>query len=340
MSTDYLCIEPFLRDAVPGRILELAYSCGLIDALAEAVPPAESSLPAPGDAAGRAFMLQNLQAAGVIERCGATGKLGLTAAFRGTRPYQELAQTRLKFARMLLPDFMNYLPQLLQGFAAFRERAGLFELFDYSRCLTVSPQNCLHASRWMELTTVLTKFEAPCAVDAFDFSGCRSLLDVGGNSGEFARCVCKRFPAIHATVADLPVVCEVGRRHLAESSQASRVSFLPLNAVEQPLPRGFDLVSFKSMLHDWPPDHAAALLDNAFQALEPGGRILIFERAKHDFSADGFSYGQIPVLLFFRSYRSPQAYADMLAAVGFADIELQTMALDSQFVLITARKPM
>ena len=40
----------------------------------------------------------------------------------------------------------------------------------------------------------------------------------------------------------------------------------------------YDLIAFKSMLHDWPGQDMRQFIDKAAQALEPGGTILIFER--------------------------------------------------------------
>ncbi len=47
----------------------------------------------------------------------------------------------------------------------------------------------------------------------------------------------------------------------------------------------------------------------------------------------------VPNLLFFRSYRSPQAYIEQLQWLGFQDIRQRDLHLDLRFFVVTARKP-
>ena len=99
---------------------------------------------------------------------------------------------------------------------------------------------------------------------------------------------------------------------------------------------GFDLVTFKSMLHDWPEEDAGRFLDKAAQALAPSGTLLVFERSGLGAGRPPFSL--LPILLFFRSYRGPDGYAARLQALGLQDIRVQHVELDTPFVLLTARK--
>jgi SAM-dependent methyltransferase len=99
-----------------------------------------------------------------------------------------------------------------------------------------------------------------------------------------------------------------------------------------PLPAGFDLITFKSFLHDWPDSEARRLIASASNALAPGGTLLIFERGPLPAS---FSYAMIPLLPFFRSFRSPDFYHEQLGAVGLRDIRIQEVELEMKFFLVT-----
>jgi hypothetical protein len=47
----------------------------------------------------------------------------------------------------------------------------------------------------------------------------------------------------------------------------------------------------------------------------------------------------LPNLLFFRSYRPSGVYTTQLEALGLADVTATSVALDSEWYLVTGRKP-
>jgi SAM-dependent methyltransferase len=107
------------------------------------------------------------------------------------------------------------------------------------------------------------------------------------------------------------------------------------DARQDTFPGGFDLVCFKSMLHDWPDGPAEAYLAKAVRSLQPGGTLLIFERSAIPEESPPVSYAAVPLTLFFRCYRSPEWYGERLARLGFQDIQIQRIELDMRFSLIT-----
>lgn len=338
MTADYLIIEPFLENALPARALHAAFDLGVIDVLEERMVVSQAQLfrNRSCDTDGGQFLIQMLSHAGI---CSVTdGHVRLTDQFRAALQYRDLLVTKLQFADLVAPDFFAKLPQLLNSAEEFMGASRIFELFDYSRCRDITPQNCLQASRWMKLTTILTRYEAPVCHQYFPFAEHRNMLDLGGNSGEFALQICRREPALQATVADLPVVCHVGSRHIAGTPEAARISFQPLHFIEDRLPDAFDLVTCKSVLHDWPDDHAELIVRRVYDALPEGGRFMIFERRKWNLDLIPISYGLLPVLLFFRSYRIPEFYIQLLKTTGFREVSVETIPLEVPFILVTGRK--
>jgi len=190
----------------------------------------------------------------------------------------------------------------------------------------------------MRVTSTLTRYEASACLELYDFGGHRRALDVGGNSGEFLLQLCRRHPRLAGTVFDLPLVCDIGMEHLLAEPEASRIGFVKGDLRNDPLPSGYDLISFKSMLHDWPPEDAERFLAKAVQALSPGGTLLIFERSPLQLREAAVPFSLIPTLLFFRSYRPPAQYAAWLEALGMRDLVLREVQLDSAFFVLSARK--
>lgn len=339
MSQDYLIIEPFVADALQARMLQAAFDMGIIETLehTEQFSPADLLKGRDCDTAGGLFLVQVLIRSGVLNS--ERSQLQLTKQFRDALKYRDLLTTKLSFSALVADDYFSNMPQLLRSAEDFMSSSRLFELFDYGNCLDVTPGNCLQASRWMQLTTMLTRYEAPVCHSHYDFHQHQRLLDVGGNSGEFALQICRREPQLRATVVDLPVVCAVGARHLQGEPEADRIQFLPANMLDDPFPAGHDLITWKSVLHDWPDQHMQHLIQKTWQALPTAGRILIFERQKWDFSVEAMPYGLLPVILFFRSYRTADQYCEVLHSAGFTDVAVQQIQLEVPFMLITARKP-
>ncbi|MBL8813099.1 MAG: hypothetical protein JNM43_23225 [Planctomycetaceae bacterium] len=341
-SLQYLSVDRFGTDPFVSRLLLSALNCGLIDRLTQTNAVDEKSLFAglPFDECGRKVMIDTLKLGRVIEGDRGEGaRIRLTEEFRGVLPFLELLHVRLRFAELVASDFFTQTDAWLISNDAFMSKSRLFEYFDYRRCLEVTSENCRHAARWMTLTTVLTRYEAPVCCDLLDFGQFHRMLDIGGNSGEFAVQTCQRSPGLIVEVADLPVVCHVGQQHVQSCGMSDRVTFRVFDLAAEPVPEGFDLVTFKSVLHDWPDGVVSDLLERVFAALPPGGTVLIFERMAYDVGRFSVTFSQLPVALFLRSYRHAEFYKRELERIGFAMTSVTEFVLDVPFSLITARKP-
>jgi hypothetical protein len=338
-SLDYLRAERFMADATKGRALASAFELGVIDFLAKGGPVTVSALRAKlgCDEKGLRMLLRLLQSNQAIEQ--QEDLVRLTPLFLAALRYRDYLEMKLSLSSLILHDLGDHFTALISTPASLQQRVRLFNLFSYEGCLRDSAGNRAAARRWMRITTCLTRYEAPVCLDHYDFSTHRRMLDIGGNSGEFSRRVCARHPQISALVMDLPVVCRVGVEHLKETPEAGRVRFLEGNALVDPIPQGYDLISFKSMLHDWPERETMGFLSRAVEALEPGGSVLIFERSALELDEADIPFSTLPFLLFFRSFRVSAWYESRLKALGLTDVATTTLRLDTPFHIITGRAP-
>ena len=337
---EFLVVDDFLRDLLGARALKSAFELGLVDYLLERHPASLQDLGkiAKADPAGTAFLLDMLGANQVVEK-NAEGGFSLTAPFRIAMRYRDLLETKLDFSGFLAADYLELFTGLVADPPGYMKRARLFKLFDYGRALQPSVENYEHTRTWMRLTTTLTRYEARGCMLAHDFSGHRNMLDIGGNSGEFVLQLCRKNPALQATVMDLPLVCDIGQEHVLPAPERDRIKFLKADARKAVFPSGFDLISFKSMLHDWPEDIANGFLSGAAAALDPGGTVLIYERFPLQLNGQVPAFSMLPTLLFFRSYRAPTVYERQLAALGFTDIQTREITLEVPFFVVTGKKP-
>lgn len=336
---EFLVVDEFLRTMVDARALKTALELGLVDRLLE---QRGGSVEALGralgvDAPGLRLLLDLLAANGVVEE--RAGDVRLGRRFQEALRYRDLLETKLDFAGFSINDFADLFTALVSEPRGFAGRARMFQLFDYRRCLDPTPQNYAQVRGWMRITSTLTRYEARACLQLYDFAAHRRALDVGGNSGEFLLQLCRRHPELRGTVLDLPLVCEIGMEHLLPEPEAARIGFLKADVRSDPLPSGYDLISFKSMLHDWPPEEGDRFLAKAAQALAPGGTLLVFERCPLRVREATPPFSLVPTLLFFRSYRAPGEYAARLEALGLREIAVREIQLDTAFFVLSAKKP-
>ena len=337
-ETGYLCIDAFIKGIVEARSLATAIEVGLIDHLLGNVPSTAEEIEKRCnlDAPGASLLLGLLRLNNVAEEHG--GRFMLTPAFTKALRYRDLLEAKLEFAHLVLADFTDLFTALVADPGRFMRSSRTFDLFSYGRAFESGPENYALTKRWVRFTTALTRYEAAPCIGHYDFAPHRRMLDIGGNSGEFALQVCRKYPRLGASVLDLPLVCDIGREHLAHEPEAERITFIKGNAFTDLLPPGFDLISFKSMLHDWPEKDALALMGKAALALEAGGTLLIFERGRIDAPTQTPPYSAIPILLFFRYFRDPTFYEKHLSGLGLHDIRVKEIKLDTPFHLVTAKK--
>lgn len=335
---EFLIVDRFIGTMVDARALKTAFELGLVDRLLE---QRSGSIEALGralgvDAPGLRLLLDLLAANGVVEERGGDVRLG--RRFLDALRYRDLLETKLDFAGFSINDFADLFTALVKEPRGFAGRARMFQLFDYRRCLEPSRENYAQVRTWMRITSTLTRYEALACMQLHAFAGHRRALDVGGNSGEFLLQLCRRHPQLSGTVLDLPLVCDIGMEHVLAEPEASRISFIKADVRSDPLPSGYDLISFKSMLHDWPAEEADRFLAKAAQALPSGGTLLIFERSPLRVREATPPFSLIPTLLFFRSYRAPAEYAARLEALGLHEVVLREIQLDTAFFVLSAKK--
>jgi SAM-dependent methyltransferase len=339
-AVEYLVVDRFIAGLPEAAALRTALDIGLIDALVPSpVPQPVQTLRAVtgADLAGLSHLLRQLQTSGVIQDHEQVG-LALTPEFRVALGYRDLLELKLEFALIAASDYALHLTAMVTEPMQFLRHSRMMRMVDRGRCLDRTPENLRHAWQWMRLTTQITRHEARACLELLDLSTARRLLDVGGNSPEFALQACRRYAGLLGTVVDLPVICELGAAWVLSEPERERMAFRALDYRREALPGGHDLIVFNSMLHDWPLPDALALLERAAAALEPGGRLLIFERMplQHSQFMPGFS--SLPTSLRFRAYREPQVYAAHLQALGLADLHGMQVQLDVAFFVLTARK--
>lgn len=323
-----------MKGLIESAALDVAFKSGLIDELEQE----GSSAPASRFAGTRATFLEILRTSRVVEV--ANGEVRLSTRFREALLRRDLLETKLRFSMILAQDLACQ-----AGDVFHMGRYGDYEptylrFFSYDKVDSADPIERAATEDWVRYMTVLTKYESAVGLAMYDFSQHDSMMDVGGNSGEFVHQVLDTTDYIIGTVFDLPGVVDIGKRWNSSRNTANRVNYVKGNGFTDPLPCGHDLITFKGVLHDWPNEEARYLLNNAWNALEPGGTIMIFERSAMDLSLHNpMGLNQYTMLSWYWIFQGPDRYMKQLEELGAFEVQLQEFDLDLPWMLLTAKKP-
>ncbi|MEK0427315.1 MAG: hypothetical protein RJB11_3406 [Planctomycetota bacterium] len=322
----YLCVDRFLSDPLVVSSLHHCWISGWIDRWDR-----ESEVRLNSQSPNTTVLLGILKGAGVIAQV--DGKLTLSAEFRHALAYSDLLYAKLDFCRRILSDIES-IGLWVEDPLEFQQHSKLFRSFDYGRCKGIDQESLQSAMQWVRLTTALTRYEAALFLDVVPWNRHQDWLDLGGNSGEFAIQICRQFVDLRATVMDLPAVCELGRKHVESYGMAHRIGFQSGDFVEDRLSGSLDLITFKSVLHDWPNEYAMLLLQKAWDHLPLGGRLVVLERVQIAGDEIPLGFGQAPVWMFWNHYRSPSFYESFVEEHLHANSQVQIIHADMPWMVL------
>jgi hypothetical protein len=178
-----------------------------------------------------------------------------------------------------------------------------------------------HAAVASSFNTVMTDQNAAAAqavVEAYDFSGLGTLVDVGGGHGSLLAAILAEYPPLRGILHDQPHVVAGARPTLEAAGVADRCDIIGGDFFAS-VPAGGDAYLLKHILHNWDEPRCAAILKNGRDALPADGRLLVVETLIP--AGNEPSYGKyldlgMLVLLPGRE-RTEAEYGELLAATGF-----------------------
>lgn len=136
-----------------------------------------------------------------------------------------------------------------------------------------------------------------------------TLLDLGGGPGTYAMAFLARHPKLKATICDRPAALEVAKEIAARHKSRKRLSYLPLNFMDEPLSGHYDVVWYSNVLHIYSPEENQALFRHVLPARSPGGPIVIQDAFLHDrerSNPEDASFFAVNMLLFTERGDTPR----------------------------------
>ena len=119
---------------------------------------------------------------------------------------------------------------------------------------------------------------APAVLDAYDFSGIGTLMDVAGGHGYFICEALKRYPQMKGILLDQPGVVEGAKCTLCDMRLEDRCQPIAGNFFDH-VPAGADAYFMQHIIHDWDDEFALRILGNVRQALagRRNGRLVVVD---------------------------------------------------------------
>jgi len=150
------------------------------------------------------------------------------------------------------------------------EKANGMALFDY---LAGHPED---ASLFSEMMVAIHNQEPPAVAAAYDFSPFRTIVDVGGATGNMLAAILGAHPEPRGILFDRPHVVKDAPALLQSRGVSERVSIEGGDFFER-VPNGADAYLLSHIIHDWTENQSLAILANLRKAMTPTSRLLIVE---------------------------------------------------------------
>lgn len=187
------------------------------------------------------------------------------------------------------------------------------KFFDY---LQGHPETAAMFDRAMASSSTTTN---SAVVEAYDFSGLGTLVDVAGGTGSALCSILGVTPGLRGIVFDLPHVAGRARAFIAAQGLADRCEFVGGSFFDA-VPAGADAYFMKHILHDWGDEECAKILAACRKAMTPKALLLICERVVPA-GSEPSSAKLIDLHMLMTNHggkeRTEKEYRTLLASAGF-----------------------
>lgn len=177
-------------------------------------------------------------------------------------------------------------------------------------------------------------------LDAYPFVEHACLLDIGGGGGDFLLAASHRRPDLNVILFDLPAVAQKAEARFAEERLGGRAKAVGGDFKRDPLPEGADLMSLVRIAHDLDDADLVPLFAKIFEALPPGGILLLAEPFAETAGAEKVgAYFEMYLLAMQRG--RPRTFTELstlLYAAGFARVRCVATPRPLLSGLIVAQK--
>jgi bacteriochlorophyll C20 methyltransferase len=157
-----------------------------------------------------------------------------------------------------------------------------------------------------------------------DLSMVKTLVDVGGGIGDISAALLKKFPELDSTILNLPGAVDLVNENAIEKGVADRLRGAAVDIYRDAYPEA-DAVMFCRILYSANEQLTDMMCKKAYDALPPGGRLLILDMIIDDPENPNFDYLSHYILgagmpFSVLGFKPQSSYKDILESLGFRDV--------------------
>lgn len=172
-------------------------------------------------------------------------------------------------------------------------------------------------------------------VDAYDFSGTGTLVDVGGGLGGTLSAILDRNPTTKGILFDLP---EVAAKAADGSSVANRPFEVHGGDMRDAVPDGGDVYIIKRVMMDKTDEDAVTVLRNCRSSMNEGGKVLVIDPVLPDPNTDHQNWAP-DILMMLLTYGKCRTEAQFRVLFERAGLRIErTVQTNSPNVIIEGAK--
>jgi len=174
------------------------------------------------------------------------------------------------------------------------------------------------ASLFSETMVGIHNQEPPAVAAAYDFSIFKTIVDVGGATGNMLAAVLSHHAGPRGILFDRPHVVKDAPRLLDAKGVSDRVMIEPGDFFTS-VPTGADAYILSHIIHDWDEDQCLTILGRVREAMNPAGRLLLVEMVlpPGDTAHPGKLFDMVMLVLLGGRERTESEYASLLSKSGF-----------------------
>lgn len=179
-------------------------------------------------------------------------------------------------------------------------------------------QHSEYAATFNDAMTCATEVAIPAILEAFDFSGFATIVDVGGGHGRMLAAIMRAAPRSHGVLYDLESVTAGAPAVLAAAGVTDRCT-IESGSFFDSVPVGGDLYLLKHVIHDWPEAEALEILATVRRAMDPAAALVSVEMIVPQANRPHLSK-LVDLDLLLESggrLRTVEQYSDLLGQAGF-----------------------
>ncbi|PDP85343.1 methyltransferase [Glycomyces fuscus] len=170
--------------------------------------------------------------------------------------------------------------------------------------------------------------------DVHDFTGARTVVDLGGGDGELLATVLARAPRVRGVLVERPPALAAARARLGAFVEEGRCELVEGDFLRG-VPRGADVYLLSRVLHNWSDEDARTVLRHCREAMAPDGLVLIAERVLPD---DGLPWLSVVLdahmmVMTTGAERTEREYEALLRPAGLTTREIRDLPLEMRLLV-------